>query len=77
MKVTIGNLVDMLSIENIRIWMAEDIKRKKGASDKELADATRITNVANVRRNKIVQAIDEALGIENKQGDTKIYGKEK
>lgn len=76
MEITIGNLVDMLSIENIRVWMAEDIKRKDGATDKEIADATRITNTANVKRNKLIQAIDEALGQESfKQGDNKIYGK--
>lgn len=74
MEITIGNLIDMLSIENIRIWMAEDIKRKKGATDKEIADATRLTNSANTKRNKLIQAIDASLGIENKQGDNKMYG---
>jgi uncharacterized protein YpiB (UPF0302 family) len=74
--VTIGNLVDQLTITNIRIWMAEDIKRKPGATDKEIADATRITNVENTKRNKLIQAIDEALGQESfKQGDNKLYGK--
>ena len=28
---TIGNLIDKLTIANIRIWMAEDIKRDKNA----------------------------------------------
>jgi hypothetical protein len=77
MEITVGNLIDQLTITNIRIWMAEDVKRLEGASDKMIANATRITNVANVQRNKLIQAIDEALGIENNQGDTKIYGKEK
>ncbi len=75
MEITIGNLVDALCIENIRIWMAEDIKRNKGATDKEIADATRLTNDANVKRNKLIQAIDQSLGIDNKQGDNKIYGR--
>lgn len=76
MKITIGNLIDRLIITNIRIWMAEDLKRKEGATDKELADATRITNVANTERNKLIQAIDEVLGQESfKQGDNKLYGK--
>lgn len=76
MEVTIGNLIDRLSICNIRIWVAEDLKRKKDATDKELADATRITNVANTERNKLIQAIDEALGEKSfLQGDTKMYGK--
>lgn len=76
MKITAGNLIDQLSIENIRIWMAEDVKRKERATDKEIADATRITNVANVKRNKLIQAIDESLGQDSfKQGDNKMYGK--
>lgn len=76
MEITIGNLIDALSIENIRTWVAEDIKRKEGATDKEIADACKITNVSNVKRNKLIQAIDEALGQQSfKQGDHKMYGK--
>jgi len=29
---TIGNLIDKLTVTNIRIWMAEDIKRKNNAN---------------------------------------------
>lgn len=77
MQITIGNLIDSLTIVNIRIWMAEDIKRNPLATDKSIADATRITNVSNTQRNKIIQAIDEVLGQESfKQGDTKMYGKQ-
>tara|TARA_Y100000034_G_scaffold99307_1_gene121912 strand:+ start:4463 stop:4726 length:264 start_codon:yes stop_codon:yes gene_type:complete len=83
---TIGSLIDKLTIVNIRVWTAEDIKRKKGASDKEIADACRITNIANSQRNDLIQEIDEALNhmIETgetqklyKQGSTKMYGKDK
>jgi predicted lactoylglutathione lyase len=81
---TIGNLIDKLTITNIRIWMAEDIKRDKNASDKQIADATRITNVANSMRTDLIQEIDEKLNelIQTgkpqklyKQGATKMYGK--
>lgn len=81
---TIGSLIDKLSIVNIKIWMAEDIKRNKNASDKEIADATRITNIANQQRNDYIQEIDERLNhmVETgelqklyKQGSTKMYGK--
>ena len=81
---TIGNLIDKLTVVNIRIWMAEDIKRKEGASDKEIADATRITNTANQQRNDLIQEIDEKInnmvktGTVQKlygQGTTKMYGK--
>ena len=81
---TIGNLMDKLSVVNIRIWMAEDIKRNKNASDKEIADATRLTNIANQQRNDLIQEIDEKINHMVKtgelqklygQGSTKMYGK--
>jgi predicted lactoylglutathione lyase len=81
---TIGNLIDKLTITNIRIWMAEDIKRDKNASDKQIADATRVTNVANSFRTDLIQEIDEKINeliVSGKpqklykQGSTKMYGK--
>jgi hypothetical protein len=81
---TVGNLIDKLTIVNIRIWMAEDIKRDPNASDKQIADATRVTNIANSQRNDIIQEIDEHINqlISSgkpqklyKQGSTKMYGK--
>lgn len=81
---TIGNLIDKLTVINIRIWMAEDIKRNKTATDKEIADATRVTNVANQQRNDLIQEIDERINhmVQTgelqklyKQGSTKMYGK--
>lgn len=81
---TIGNLIDKLTITNIRIWMAEDIKRDKKATDKQIADATRITNIANSYRTDLIQEIDESINemistgtIQKlyKQGSTKMYGK--
>jgi len=80
---TIGNLIDKLTIANIRIWMAEDIKRNKSATDKQIADATRVTNVANSYRTDLIQEIDEKLNeliTTNKpqklykQGSSKMYG---
>ncbi len=84
MQVTIGNLIDQLTIVNIRIWMAEDIKRNPQATDEEIAKACKITNVANQQRNDLIQAIDEAINqmvVSGKpqklygQGSTKMYGK--
>lgn len=81
---TLGNLIDKLTITNIRIWMAEDIKRDPTASDKQIADATRLTNISNSYRTDLIQEIDEKLNhmvhtgeLQKlyKQGSTKIYGK--
>ena len=82
---TIGNLIDKLTVTNIRIWMAEDIKRTTGSTDVDIAKACRITNVANSQRNDLIQEIDERLNdmVKNnksqklyQQGDTKMYGKD-
>lgn len=74
METSIGNLIDQLTIVNIRIWMAEDIKRKAGASDKQIADATRLTNKANKQRNDLIEAIDKYFGKDTGQGSMKLYG---
>jgi len=80
---TVGNLIDKLTITNIRIWMAEDKKRDPNATDKQIADATRITNVANSMRTDLIQEIDETINelvVSGKpqklykQGSTKMYG---
>lgn len=84
MNVSVGNLIDQLVITNIKIWNLEDLKRDNTKTDKQVADATRATNVLNVQRNDLIQEIDEILilasqGIVNfknyKQGETKQYGK--
>ena len=80
---TIGNLIDKLSVVNIRIWMAEDIKRNTTSNDTDIAKACRITNTANSHRNDLIQEIDERINhaIQNQQtqklysqGTTKMYG---
>jgi hypothetical protein len=83
MKLSLGNLIDQLTICNLRIWNCEDRKRNPNATDKEIADATRATNIANAQRNDLIQAIDEGLneiaeGKKQKlykQGELKSYGK--
>ena len=82
MKKTIGNLIDELTIANLRIWKAEDIKRDPNATDTQIAIATRLTNKVNQQRNDLIQAIDEAMNEIAKgqtqklygQGETKMYG---
>ena len=79
---TIGNLIDKLTIVNLKIWKFEDVKR--GSSDDSvIADATRKTNVLNEQRNDLIQEIDELVlelvdGTKTmktySQGDTKSYG---
>ena len=82
MKISFGNLVDQLITANLRIWFSEDIKRNPKATNKQIADATRITNVVNGLRHDLIQALDEdrneaakgELQKLYKQGSTKMYG---
>jgi hypothetical protein len=80
---TFGNLIDKLTIVNLKIWNLEDTKRDSD-DDRVIADATRKTNILNCQRTDLIQEIDEMLinasnGLVNfknyKQGDTKNYGK--
>lgn len=80
---TIGNLIDKLTVVNIRIWMAEDIKRNTSSSDSDIVKATKLTNICNSQRNDLIQEIDEKInelikiGVPQKlynQGNTKMYG---
>lgn len=80
---TVANLIDKLTIVNIRIWMAEDIKRNTDSTDNDIAKACKTTNIANSQRNDLIQEIDEKINIMIKtgelqklysQGSTKMYG---
>ena len=85
MAETLGNLIDKLTVVNLRIWAFEDIKRT-ATDDPSIAEATRKTNVLNQQRNDLIQEIDELLlglvqGTQTmkiyEQGGTKLYGKAK
>lgn len=80
---TIGNLIDQLTIVNMKIWACEDMKRDAD-DDKTVANATRKTNILNPQRNDLIAEIDEKLNHMVKtgelqklygQGETKIYGR--
>lgn len=74
MNVTIGEMVDRLSIVNIKIFMLENVKRIKDTSDTEIAEATRKTNILNVQRNSLISEIDKLFGNDN-PNNMKMYGK--
>ena len=83
MKMTIGAMIDSLSVTNIRLWNLEDSCRDAKASHDDIAEAKKKINICNQLRNDLIQAIDEGLneiaqGKQQKlyrQGSTKLYGK--
>ncbi|GAF92299.1 unnamed protein product [marine sediment metagenome] len=73
MSETVGNLIDKLTIVNLKIWKWEDVKRASD-EDGEIADATRKTNILNEQRNDLIQEIDELiLGLVKGSKSMKIY----
>lgn len=75
---TIGNLIDKLTIANLKIWKLEDAKRSINATDKEIADATKKTNIVNQMRNDLIEEIDERLNEMVETGELqKLYGQGK
>jgi len=59
---SIGQLIDELSIINIRCWTAQEKLMNETLSDKERLDAAIVAQKANVKRSGLVNAIDEILG---------------
>lgn len=80
---TLGNFIDQLSIVNIKIYFCENTKRDPGASDAQIAEATRKTNIFNKLRNDLIEQIDVKINhmvstgeLQQlySQGSTKMYG---
>lgn len=72
---SLGEIIDKLITYNIKIYMLEDIKRDPNASDKDIADATRKTNILNSQRNNAINEIDQLIFGKDYQGTIKMYGK--
>lgn len=77
MKLTVGALIDKLSIVNIKIFMLEDVKRDTTVTDFQIAEATRKTNVLNTERNALIDAIDLGLNEISEGKKQKLYGANK
>lgn len=59
MAETLGSLIDKLTIANLKVWHAEDVRNDKNLPDEvRLAAADKVT-VCNRQRNELVQEIDE------------------
>lgn len=58
---TFGDLVDKLSICNIRLWHLEEIKHNSDSSDTEVANAARKISIVNKQRNALIDEINEYL----------------
>jgi len=70
---TIAELFDKLTIVNLKIFKYEDIKRMPCVPDKDIADATRATNILNTQRGQLKNEINEFF--KSGTSEVKSYGK--
>lgn len=55
----IGEAMNQLALENIRLWHLEDDIREEGIADSRIADLKREIDRANQRRNDLIDKVDE------------------
>jgi hypothetical protein len=60
-KKSTATLIDELVTTSRKCWDAQE-KVMRGGSDKEVADAAKLAQKTNARRNELIRAIDERLG---------------
>tara|TARA_Y100000034_G_scaffold134849_1_gene204533 strand:- start:2465 stop:2800 length:336 start_codon:yes stop_codon:yes gene_type:complete len=65
---TIGDMVDKLTIANIRLWNLEDERREVSLTQKELQDLEtkaflKRISATNRERNSLIDQINAALGV--------------
>ncbi len=58
---TFGDLIDKLSICNIRLWHLEEIKNNLDLPDSQIADAARKISIVNKQRNMLIDEINRYL----------------
>ncbi|OGB89972.1 hypothetical protein A2625_00195 [candidate division WOR-1 bacterium RIFCSPHIGHO2_01_FULL_53_15] len=63
----LGQLIDILSATNIRLWDFEDQVRVKGTSCKRVAQLKHNIDLSNKERNNAIDRIDELLEAKIKQ----------
>lgn len=76
MKVTLGEMIDRISIVNIKLFFQENIKRDSN-DDHEIAQATRRTNDLNSQRNLLIEEMNLELNELAKGKQQKLFSANK
>jgi hypothetical protein len=61
MQKTLGELVDALSIVNLKLWHLEDRARDKTLPDADRLQASDVVRELNAERNQLIEAIDDLI----------------
>lgn len=71
-KKSTATLIDELITTSMKCWFAqEDVMT--GGDDAKVAEAAKMAQITNARRNKLIRAIDERLGESGNTQLTKTY----
>lgn len=70
---SVGILIDELCTTSQKLWHMQEIVEDTNASDKDIANAFRNIQHLNVRRNLLINAIDERLNPEVFSTTIKTY----
>jgi len=70
---SLGELVDQLITTDLKCWYGQEIMKDPNATDKELADAFKLVQETNDRRNRLIRAIDERVGEADGSPSAKTY----
>ncbi len=63
-KKSTATLIDELITTSMKCWYAQEAVMAETATDK-VADAAKLAQITNARRNELIRAIDERLGETN------------
>lgn len=71
-KKSVGFLIDELITTDIKCWFAQETI-KNGKTDAEIAQAGKLAQDLNARRNALIRAIDERFGEADISPTSKTY----
>lgn len=72
-KKSVGTLIDELITTDVKCWFAQETVMKE-ADPIKVAEAAKLAQTTNARRNALIRAIDERLGEGGNTQLGKTYG---
>lgn len=68
-----GEILDSLITTSIRCWMAQEIIMDENRSEAERLQGAITAQKSNKKRNELIRAIDEIMGMSDRSPDEKSY----
>lgn len=68
-----GELLDQLITTSIRCWMAQEVIMDENRPEEERLQGAITAQKSNKKRNELIRAIDEIMGMSDRSPDEKSY----